>query len=344
MDIENAQQTEATETPAESGGDPTRDDLIAVAREAIAATGGEPATPAAYAPAAATETAAAADDPEAKIAAIMAKRAESHTKKLDADDYFAQRKAEADTLKQQVIDEARAEAKRQAEAELEGHRAKFRANPVAFAAALTNGNVDEFIQQVLRHETPEAAAHAKREAELETLRAEAREGKTAKETVDQFLKQQEQERRQAVIEQVKTQFLSEHASVEKAPYMHARWEPEEVFQRCNALAVEWQKDGLKLGIDFDRDTVAAYLEKQSREHVTSKLPGLTPAQQSGAGAPAREPGIAPKSAANGMRTIPVASTSERRASPKPFNELSPAEQREDLMRVAREAMRQTGKT
>ncbi|MGL4444253.1 MAG: hypothetical protein ACRCU1_11545 [Alsobacter sp.] len=344
MDIENDHQTESTESPAETTGDPTRDDLIAAAREATAATAEDPTSPAADTHAAATETGApaAADDPEAKLAALMAKREASHSKRIEADDYFEKQKTAGETLKQQIIDEARAEAKRILAAELETERAKFRANPVAAAQALAGGNVDDFVQQVLRHGTPEAAAQAAAEAkhaqEMEALRAEAREGKTAKETVDQFLQHQ----RMQHVESVKTQFLTEHASPEKAPYMHARWDPEEVFSRCNEQTIEWQMEGLKLGIDFDRATVAAYLEKQSRDRY-QRQPGLTPAQQSGAGAPTKGPGVAPKFAANGTRTIPVASTSERRAAPKPFNELSSAEQREDLVRVAREAMRQTGK-
>ena len=120
--------------------------------------------------------------------------------------------------------------------------------------------------------------------------------------------------------------------------MPARWDPEEIFERSAKLAQEWAKEGLVYRKDFDDADVAAYLEKQSRERFKS-LNGQTPAQQSGAGAAERQPGLAPKSAANGTRTLSVAQGSERRTSPKPLSELSPEQQREELIATVAAARR-----
>jgi F0F1-type ATP synthase membrane subunit b/b' len=322
---EAAEPTEATP--------PTREDLIAAAREA--STGAAPAqAPAATPP-------APADDPDEKIASVLKAREAAHAKRREADDYAAEIRRQAEEHKRQLIEEARAEAKRIAAEELAAERAKWRANPTATAAALA-GNPTEFVDAILRDGTPEARALAKLQEEAAAAREDAKAGKTAAEELRAFREQLQQQQHQAHVEKVRTEFLSTVASPEKAPYMHARWEPQEVFDRCDQLTREWQRDGLRLGVDFDAATVAAYLEKQSRERFTSRLG--TPAQQSGVGAPATAPGIAPKSAANGTRTITTAGSSERRASPKPFNEMTPAEQREDLLRVAREAYRAHSKT
>jgi hypothetical protein len=292
--------------------------------------------------AAAAEVEKPADDPEERINSVLRAREEAHKKRLEAEDYAARMRKDAETQAEKIREEARAEARRIAAEELAAERAKWRSSPAATARALAGGDVDSFVQGILKEGTPEYAAEQARQKELAELREDAKVGKSAKEELEAFKKEQAAEKEQALINQVRTQFLSEHASPEKTPYMHARWEPEEVFDRCNAVAKSWQEDGLVFGKDFDAATVAAYLEKQSRERYSSRVPGQPPAQQSGAGTPAKGSGVAPKSAANGMRTITAANSSERRASPKPFNSLTPEEQKADLLRVAEEAYRQHG--
>lgn len=336
MDIENTQQ-ESSDTTSE-GGEPTRDDLIAAAREAVAAADGNAATT--------TQTAAAPteqqpDPTEERINSVLRAREAAHKQRLEAENHAATLRQQAEEERKRILDEARAEAKRIADEELSQLRAKYRESPTAALRSLAD-NPQDVVDAVLREGTPEARALARAQEEARQAREEARAGKSAAEELKAELQKDRAERANAAAAAVRTEFLSQFANTEKAPYMNARWDPEEVFDRCDSLCREWQKDGLKLGIDFDRGDLVAYLEKQSRERIT-KLPGQTPAQQSGAGTPVRESGIAPKSAANGMRTITAASSSERRASPKPFHEMSPEEQREDLINVAREAYRQHGK-
>lgn len=333
MSIETEDQIAETEAPAAETAAP---DEVQAAWDAAAAKESEPDAAAAAEP-------AKVDDPDERISSVLRAREEAHKKRLEAEDYSQRMRKDAEEQAEKIREDARAEARRIAAEELAAERAKWRATPGATARALSGGNIEDFVDGIMKEGTPEARAEAQRQAELAKLREDAQVGKSAKEQLDKFLEEQAKEKHKRLVDSIRQQFLAEHASPEKTPYMHARWEPEEVFARCNALAKEWQQDGLRLDIDFDRSTVAAYLEKQSRERYSSRVPGQTPAQQSGAGAPAKqEPGIAPKSAANGMRTITAANSSERRASPKPFNQMTPEEQREDLLRVAKEAYRQHG--
>jgi len=208
-------------------------------------------------------------------------------------------------------------------------------------------NPQDIVDAVLREGTPEARAIAKAQEEARLAREEAKVGGETKKTLDKFLAEQAQEKAQAVYDRARDDFLSSYASPALAPALHAQLRsPDAVFRALDATCREWEMDGMKRGIDFDESNLVAYLEKGSREWLQQLGFSLAaPAQPSGAGAPAAKgPGLAPKSAANGTRTITAASSSERRASPKPFNELSAAEQREDLIRVAQEAYRQHGQS
>lgn len=332
------QETEQTATETAST-DPTRDDLIAAVREA----GGTESVDAAAEEAAATEAPPApveeaAPDPYAKVEGILKAREEAHKKTRDAQDRAAAITRDAEERRDRMIEEARAEAKRIAAEELAAERAKFRTSPTAAIRALAEGgDIQSVIDDVIREGTPEARAIAQAREEARQAREEAKIGKSAKDELEAFKAEQQREREAAYVAQVKSQFLGTVASEEKAPYLHARWDPEEVFDRCNTLCVSWQKDGLTLGKDFDQADLVAYLEKQSRDRL-SKVSG-TPAHQSGAGAPAKEPGIAPKSVANGTRTLSAAQGSERRTSPRPLSEMTAEQQRQALIEEVAAARR-----
>ncbi len=336
------QQLETTET---SSPDATRDDLIAAVREAGGTEGvdvaetdeaGEKPAPATTAGATATPPAPAVDEQDAKLEAILKRREEQHLKRRDADEYARQIRAAADAEKQRLIDEARAEAKRIADQELAELRAKFRSSPQATLRAL--GDPGEIADLVIKEDTPEARALAKLEAEARSAREEAKEGRTAREELAKFKAELAQAEQARLVAEVRQDFLSMYASEEKAPYLHARWEPEEVFERCDRLCREWERDGLKLGSDFDQNTLVAYLEKQSKERVT-RLTGTSPANQVPAGAPAKGPGLAPKVQANGSRTLSAAAGSERRTSPRPLSEMKPDEARDALIEEVAAARR-----
>lgn len=339
MDIETTQQESPDTTSTAEGA--TRDELIAAAREAM-----NVAEPAAAEAGATTEQPAevpAAVDPDEKINSVLRAREAAHKQRIEAENYATAQKRAADEERARILDEARAEAKRIADEELSTLRAKYRESPTAALRALAN-DPQEIVDAVLREGTPEARALAKAQEEVRLAREEAKAGSEAKKEVEKFLADQKREKEQAHYERVRDEFVSSTASRATAPALHAQYRSADgVFRALDAQCREWEADGLKRGVDFDDATLVAYAEKQSREWLREMGFSLAPAQQSGAGTASGQSGIAPKSAANGTRTITAASGSERRASPRPFHELTPDEQREDLIRVAQEAYRQHGK-
>src|SRR5690606_6574873 len=108
--------------------------------------------------------------------------------------------------------------------------------------------------------------------------------------------------REAEIERVRSVFMGNHATPEKAPHLHARYDADEIFDRANRLAAQWRQGGLEIGKDFDYDDVVSYLELDSKKRLAPIL-GSSPARQVSAGAPptAAGPGNAPKVPANGPR-------------------------------------------
>jgi hypothetical protein len=330
MDVE---QTETTTT--EQTAEPSlRDDLIAAVREAggtqsvdVDAEAQAAAERAAAPTEAAPETPAAPEDPEAKFEAILAKRRENHQEISGAKARAERMLREAEEAKQRMIEEARAEARRLVEEERQAFQNRFRTSPTEALREL--GDPNDVADAVLREGTPEAKALAAAREEARQAREEAKKGSAALSEIEKFRKEQAAERQAMQQAQVRHEYLSTHATPEKAPYLHARWEPEEIFQRSVALAHQWAQEGLEYKKDFDDNTIAEYLEHQSRKRI-SALNG-TPANQVPAGAPAKGPGLATKVTANAPRTLSAAAGSERRTSPRPLHELTPEEQRKALI-------------
>ncbi len=239
-----------------------------------------------------------------------------------------------------IIREAQERADREWQAELQRRRDAFRSDPTGSLRAL--GDPQEIVDQVLRAGTPEARALAQQQQQLEELRKQASEGQTAKQEIAELRKSVSDYAVQQEVARVKAVFTGQHATPEKAPYAYAELGGSDaVFDAANRKAIEWQQKGAKLGVDFDFDDVASYVEREAKESFERKLKALNlaPAQQSGAGAPAKEPGLAPKSAANGTRTLSAAQGSERRTSPKPLSEMSSEDARKALIEEVAAARR-----
>ena len=338
MELEQTNETTEETTTADEGG-ASRDELLAAVREAggtesvdvaaeeeaAKAAGGEPA-----------KEAPAEPDEDAKIQAILEKRQKTHAELQGAQSRAERLLQEAEQRAQKLIDEARERAQREAEETRERLRLDFKARPGEVLRQF--GTPDEITDAVMREGTPEARALAKAEAEARAAREEAKDGRAAREELAQFKKELAQEKQAAQEAQVRYEYLSKHATPEKTPYLHARYEPEEIFQKSVALAHEWARGGAQYKVDFDDGTIAAYLERESKKRFTS-LSDSSPAKQVPAGAPAKEPGNAPKVSANGSRTLSAAAGSERRTSPRPLNELSPQEARDELIREVEAARR-----
>jgi hypothetical protein len=330
MDVEQTETTTETTTAEPS----LRDELIAAVRDA----GGTQAVDVAAEEQAAKERAAAAvteapaepaaEDPEAKFEAILAKRRENHQEISGAKARAERMLREAEEAKQRMIDEARAEARRLIEEERTAFQNRFRTSPTEALREL--GDPNDVADAVLREGTPEAKALAAAREEARQAREEAKKGGAALAEIEKFRKEQQAERQAAMQAQVRHEYLSQFATPEKTPYLHARYEPEEIFQRSVSLAHQWAQEGLEYKKDFDDNTIAEYLEHQSKKRI-SALNGSTPANQVPAGAPAKGPGLATKVTANAPRTLSAAAGSERRTSPRPLHELTPEEQRKALI-------------
>lgn len=328
---QNDEQTQTQEQPLDE-----REELLKAVRDAggtgsvdVAAEAEAAGQPPPVPPPAAEPP---APDPDARLKEILSKREASHRKTLEADDYAAQLRADAERERQRILDEARAEAERLRSQSTSNARQQYQADPTGFLRTLDD-DPKNVVDTVLRQGTPEWQEMQRIKAELAQAKEDAKLGKQAVDEVSKIREERKNEIAEMRAAAIREDFLSNHANPEKAPYLHARFDsPEEVFDRCNKLCVSWQKDGLKLGVDFDKSDLVTYLENQSRERY-QKLPA---AQAVSAGSTTQASGVAAtqgiaKQSASGSRTPTAAQGSERRTSPKPFSELTPQQQREELI-------------
>lgn len=334
-----AEQTEAQDIQADDFGGPSRDDLIAAVRDAGGTESVDleaEAAAAGTAPPAKVEPTTEPEEP--KIAAVLRAREKAFQERQEAESYAEQRKRQADEEANKILAEAKKRAEEEWANEIAAKRRRFEESPTEAIRSLGK-NPDDIVNAVVREGTPEWQEFRRIQQELDAAKAKAGDVDKVKEELAAFRKAQEDEKWQATVHQIRTQFLTEHASAEKVPslYQEAKTAaallettPEDiVFDRANRLAQQWQKSGLKLGVDFDRNDVAAYLEHQSKQRLGAA--GTAPQQVSGAS------GNAPKVKANGSRTLSAATGSERRTSPKPLHEMTADEEREALIDEARKA-------
>ncbi len=327
--IAETQQTQTPIVDADIASDePTTADLIAASQ---AAGGAESVDVEAEAAAAGTPPPAkvepVAESSEPKIAAVLRAREEAFAKRQEATDYAAQLRAEAEREAEQIRASARKQAAADYEADLAARRQKFRDTPGAAIREL--GTTDEVVDAVTREGTPEWKAMRQLQKELAETQASAAEGKKAREDFEAYKAQQVQREQVAALREVERHFLTTVATPEATPYLHKRYDPEEILAKAHAQASAWTK----AGIPFAHSDVAEYLEHQARQRLAG-VP-VPPQQVSGGGS-------AQKVRANGSRTLSAATGSERRASPKPLEEMSPDEERNALIEAVAEARRASG--
>lgn len=304
-------------------------ELIAAAQEAggtasidVVAAAAAAGTP----PPAGTEP-AGAEVTEPKIAAVLRAREEAHQKRLDAEDYAAQRRQAAEREAEQIVAEARRKAAADYEADLQQRRAQFQATPAARLREL--GTPEEIHDAVMREGTPEGRAHNALLAQVKAAEEKAKVAEAVKADFEAFKQQAAKRETEAQLREVEHRFMTTHATPEATPYLHKRYEPEEILAKAHAKAAEWTR----AGVPFAHSDVAEYLEHQARQ----RLAGVpVPSQQVSGG------GSAQKVRAAGSRTLSAATGSERRASPKPLEDMSPEEERNALMDAAAEARRAIG--
>ncbi len=323
---EQTTETEATDADLiaavrEAGGTDSVD--VAAEEEAAAAKVAEAAKPAPDPAKPAEET---ADPNEPKITALLRAREKAFAERQEAENYAQTRKQQAEAEGARIVEEARARAQAVHDAEIQRLRDQYRTSPTEAIRALGVPS-QQIIDDVTREGTPEWQALKRMEAELAEAKTKAGAVDKVKADFDAYKQAQEQERIQAHVAQVKHTFLSTVASPEKAPYLHKRYDADEIFEKADRLAAQWRQ----AGIQFAHSDVAEYLEHESRKRLGAEA--ATPQQVSGAS------GNAPKVKANGSRTLSAANGSERRASPKAIHEMTDDEEREALIEAAREARR-----
>jgi hypothetical protein len=138
----------------------------------------------------------------------------------------------------------------------------------------------------------------------------------------QYVEQQSQRAHQQAVHTL----LNDFASPDKAPSLHRLYDPEEIVDRVQRLALDYQK---RTGEVAPLDELAEYAEQQARKRLD------------GADAPGSrsEP---PKVKGNGPRTLSAAAASERRATPRSTRDMTDEEQQEHIlaMMAAKRAGRQ----
>lgn len=293
VDVEAEEKAAAERTAAAAAPKP---------KEGVPAAEGEPAT----------------DPDEPKIAATLRAREKAFRERQEAESYAARLKAQAEAEATRIREEAKERARLEHEEYLRQQREKFASSPTEYLRTLAK-DPNEIVDAVNREGTPEWRALRAMQAQLAEATEKARGAEQVKAEFERWKEEQAQQAHQQRIEQVKATFLAHHASPEKAPYLHKRYEPEEIFAKADALARQWQR----AGIDFAHSDIVEYLEHESRKRLGAVA--SPPQQVSGAS------GNAPKVKANGSRTLSAASGSERRATPKPIDEMSPEEERNFLL-------------
>lgn len=324
-------ENEATQETAETetSGEPTDADLIAASLEAGGAEAVDVEQEAEQAAAGTTPKPAAVeveagDVTEPKIAAILRAREKAFAERQAATDDAADLRRRASEEAAQVIADARRRAAEDYEAEMQARRARFKESPTNAIREL-GFQTDDMVDAVAREGTAEWKAMRALQQQLAETQAKAGTADKVREEFDSFRKQIETEKANEARRSVEHAFLTQHAAPEKTPYLHKRYDPEEIVEKAHALANQWAA----AKIPFAHSDIAEYLEHQARVRIAG-----TPSQQvSGAS------GNAPKVKANGLRTLSAASGSERRASPRPMSDMSPDEERDALIEVARDARR-----
>lgn len=348
MPPENEQQQDNANAPSvepTTPGHATREDLIAAVRAAGGVASAAESEPAKPEPTTPVETPAPAE--EDRLTRLLREREKGFAEREAARQSAQAILEEANREKQRIIDEAKAEARRAIEQEQQQRRERIRQSPIEGVRELYD-DPQKLVDEVLQHTTPEARARRELEQKLQSLEAEAKDGKDAKAELAKFRQELAAEKQAEIVAQYRTEFMTTEASADKAPYLHAiakaNGQPAEtVFDRCNALCQQWQRSGLVLNGSgengFAPSDLVAYLEKQARGALSGLSPAQQAAQQVSAAAPTTGPGNAPKVSANGPRTLSAAPGSERRSSPTPFNQLNAAQKRQALIEEVAAARR-----
>jgi hypothetical protein len=347
---ETTEQTTDTAQATDHGvSGPGRDELVA-ALEGIDLEAAANETPeqvqAAQAAADAAKVAAAAppaDEPEV-VRLIRAKEQAQKVRdegKSAADQYLADAKAEGERIKAEMIAQAKAEAQAIARQQLEHLRSK----PLE-AIKQIGWNTQDLVDQVTREGDPQwqamQALRAQQEQFGNQVKTAEERAAAAEAAAKQYTAQVEEAQRVAAEHEFMGLATADRAPsfrkaaetfVQSAKAMGLNVTPEQVMiQRAHEAARTIRQAG---GVATPA-AVVQYLEYVTTQQTGGGAVGQVAdtSQQAAATQNSR-----PTGRANGTRTLSAAGASERRGSPKPIHEMTPAEERQALADVALEAMR-----
>lgn len=312
----------AEEPSQEPAKDATHADLLEEAKKAFEATPADGDQPA-------TETPAAEEEPNWKR--LIAAREKAQAERAAAQDYATEAKKRAEEEAKAIVEAAKKQAADEIAQERQRWKDRFQLDPEGALAELGSG--EEVGRHIIDLNTPQGKALAQIKKDLQEARKAGGEVKDVRKEFEDFKKQVEADKNRSAYETAKQEFFSVHATKEAAPYLNARYNAEEIESRANKVAKDWTE----AGIQFALSDIAQYLEHEAKEKLASL--GAPAGQQV---RPATSGKIAPQVSANGSRTITAAAGSERRASPKAFHEMTPEEQKADLIEEARKAWKAAG--
>jgi hypothetical protein len=310
-------------TPNEPAAEATKDDLLEEAKKAYAET------PEAGAADPEKPEPAAEEEPNWKR--LIRAREEARKVEGEAQTYAQQAKERAEAEAAAILEAARKQAAQEIEAERTRWKDRFQLDPEGALRELGDG--EQVANRLIDINTPHGKAIAQLRQELAESNKKASGVDAIKADFETFKKNQAESEQRRIYESAKQELFSVHATKDAAPYLHARYNEDEIERRANEVARDWTQ----AKIPFALKDIAQYLEHEAKEKLSSL--GPTPAQQVSAGSTGK---VAPKVSANGSRTITAAASSERRAAPKAFHEMTPEEQKADLIEEARKAWRAAG--
>lgn len=309
--------------------------LVAAAEAAMAAEGADnestaSATPVTDKGAEAADNALAAKtlaptSTEPTLAQRLRRRENEQRIKDEARRINAESQSSLDRERQQLANEkASLEAERRSVAETQARYKAAASDPVKM------GELAGLTREQLAHEL--TMAGSPEHAALMDLRAKAAALEEKHRAVDEFIASQKkrdedsvQSAKAAEYQQKLEVFIQAATNQEKFPALNALYEPYEILEKGKAVQKEYHRRTGNLATD---EEIAEYLE------LHEARPRLDKIRQGSAGS-----AIATKPKANGPRTLSASSASERRATPKRIDQLTPAEEYQRLIEIADEAMR-----
>jgi hypothetical protein len=295
--------------------------------------------------------AAAKEEPaedESTLPALARSIRQREREQAKRDELAAERAAAEREKAEAAAERAAAKAEREAaakeRAEAQAHAAKLQrilADPRAAAKEIgwDEEKLSAFAAAAVEEGKPETVAMRKlmeRDAAREKELAEIRAWRDEQTKAEQArAEQQRQAAEAAEVQSIHRELLSQ-VSTEKTPHIIAEledigrrleWTPEELrdqfISRCYRIAADYKK---RTGQVAQIPEIVEYLEYGAAERRGA------PAQQASA-----ETGQPAKAKGNGQRSLSAAAASERRASPKPIQDMDPDEEKDFLVKLIQDA-------